>query len=125
MTIYVNDVVLDAPIDKIITEADAIHIVDAFTSDYTSAVAASLGSFTPSITKGDSAASGAGRKGIIAAASGIAIGADGDFNHYVVVDDDTNTVLYVGDGTTKALTTGDTVSTPEFNINFSDGVLAT
>jgi len=125
MTIYVNDVVLDAPIDKIIAEADTVHIVDAFTSDYATAVAASLGSFAPSITKGDSAANGAGRKGIIAAASGIVIGADGDFNHYIVVDNDTNTVLYVGDGTTKSLTNGDTVSTPIFNINFSDGVLAT
>lgn len=126
MTILVSDYLLDASADKLIAEGETVHILPSAETTYANVVAASLGSFTPVITKGDATITGGGRKAAIAAATGVAIsvggGGNDDFNHYAVVDDTNSRFLYLGEGTSKTLNDGDTISTPIFNINFANGV---
>ncbi|GLX86386.1 hypothetical protein tloyanaT_26390 [Thalassotalea loyana] len=119
MTKFIHDEVLDAPIDKIIAEADRVIWIDTFSNDYTTITTNAIGSYIPTITKANGDTSG--RKGTIQASSGISVDADGTFNHFAVVDDDASKVLYVGEaGASKPLTVGDTVDAPATDIEFSD-----
>ena len=122
MTILVSDYLLDSAPDRLIAEGETVHMLPSAETSYAAVVAASLGSFSPTIMKGDSSADGGGRKAAIAAETGVSVTDDGTFNHYAIVDDTNSRFLYLGEGTAKPLTSGDTVSTPIFNINFSDGV---
>ena len=85
MTVYANDIVIDGGIDKVIADADVVHLLNAFTSDYATVVANSFGSFTPSITEGDRTPNG--RNAILAAAAGVAIttGGAGIASHSIVI----------------------------------------
>lgn len=118
MTKYVNDIVLDAPIDKIITDGDLVLLFDVYSEVYATLNTNKLGSYVPTITKANGDVSG--RKGTLAASTAVSIIANGNFNHYAVVDTVNSVVLYIGDGTVKALNTGDTVDTPVADIEFSD-----
>lgn len=123
----INDEVLDSPIDKIIAEGEKVYLLEEAGNSlvFATASSAKLGEFVPSITKADNELGAGGRKGSIAAETGIAIstgGGDKTFSRYAVVNETNSKVLYVGDGTDKVLSDGDTVSTPIFAIRFNDGV---
>lgn len=126
MTILVADEVLDTILDDIITKGNKVHLLTTFSTSYATVVGAnSIGSYSPTITKGDNPNTGLGRRGIIAAATGVVIGSGGGtFTHYAVVDTTNSKILAIGEGTNKPLTDGDTVATPEFYINVLDGVVA-
>ncbi len=118
MTKFINDSILDAAIDKIIADGNQVVLFDTYSTDYATIQANKLGVYTPSLSKANGDVSG--RKVIIAADSTVPIVASGDFNNFAIVDTLNNVVLYVGNGTRKPLTVGDTVDTPESDLEFSD-----
>ena len=111
--IYINDILRDAQIDKLIADCDTVHLVDGETSDYATAIASSLGSFTPTITKGDYAGAGGGRAATIAAKADIDITTLGNLDNYVFVDTSTSTVLQVNPSQGKSYEVGDKAELPE------------
>ena len=120
MAKFINDIVLDAAIDKMIAEGNLVALFDTYSTDYTTINTNKLGSYVPVLTKADGDVSG--RKLNLAASAGISITATGNFNNFAVLDTVGLTVLYVGNGTTKALTSGDTVDAPTSDLEFADPV---
>ena len=110
--IYINDILRDAQIDKLIADCDTVHLVDGETSDYATAIASSLGSFTPVITKGDYTGTGGGRAATIALKEDIAITTAGTLDNYVFVDTSTSTVLQVNPSQGKSYDVGDKAECP-------------
>ena len=119
---FVPDTVLDAPLDNIITNGDLIHLTGDLlvTSTYADVVAASIGSYAPTITKVDS---GTGRKASVEAKSGVVIdtdtnfaGADKDYTQIVIVDTVNSVIKHIGQGSLKTLSDGDTVNIPAYDI---------
>ena len=119
---FVPDEVLDLPLDDIIDNGDLVHLTGEVTSaiTYAQVVAASIGSYVPTITKSDE---GTGRKATLAAKNGVSIdtitnfaGVDKSFDQYIIVDTVNSKIKFIGVGTNKTLSDGDTVNTPAADI---------
>lgn len=116
---WANDSVMDAALDKVAT-ATMLRVCSGSSNpaDRAAAVSATLASVA--VDSGDFAKSDgtSGRKVTVAAQSGISITASGDAT-CITLDDGTN-LLYVTTATTQALTSGGTVSTPAWTVQFAD-----
>lgn len=123
MAILVSTHLLDSAPDRLIAEGDTVHILNEPQVTYTDVLANSLGEYPAVITKGDSNEDGGGRRAIIASAVGVPV-LSGQFNHYAIVNDTDDMFLYLGEGGGEDLTSNIAVITPEFSINFSDGVIS-
>ena len=119
---FVPDAVLDAPLDDIIANGNLVHLTGEVTSavTYAQVVAASIGSYVPTITKVDE---GTGRKAVLAAKNGVTIdtttnfaGIDKPFDQYIIVDTANSAIKFIGIGTNKVLSDGDTVNCPAADI---------
>lgn len=119
---FVPDAVLDAPLDDIIANGNIVHITGEVTSaiTYAQVLAASIGSYTASISKVDE---GSGRKAILAAENGVTVdtttnfaGVDKDFDQYIIVDTVNSVIKFIGIGTNKTLSDGDTINAPAADI---------
>lgn len=115
MTIYINDTLRDAQLDKFITDCDLVHLVTAETTDYATAVASSMGSFTPVFTKGDYVGTGGGRQVLLSAESGVPITSSGEvaLNNFVFVNTTGSVVLQVNPASGKTYDNGDFANVPE------------
>ena len=119
---FVPDEVLDKPLDDIIANGDLVHLTGEVVSTvtYAQVVAASIGSYVPTITKTDE---GTGRKAVLAAKNGVVIdtttnfaGIDKPFDQFIIVDTVNSKIKYIGIGTNKTLSDTDTVNTPAADI---------
>lgn len=128
---FIPDELLDLPLDDIIANGDLVHLTPEVTVgvSYAQVVAASIGSYAPTITKSDLAAGG--RKATLAAKNGVVIdtatnhaGADQTFAQYIIVDTANSKIKFVGIGTDKVLSDGDTVNCPAAEIKNPDMVVA-
>jgi hypothetical protein len=118
MAKFINDVILDAAVDKVIADADKVILFDSYSTDFATINTNKLGEYAPTMSKANGDTSG--RKAILAAQAAVPITAAGNFNNFAVVDTVNSRVLYVGNGTTKPLTIGDKVDTPENDLEFAD-----
>lgn len=122
-TVWANDLVMDAALDKVAT-ATTLRVCSGASNptDLTAATAATLASVTVDsgdFTKADGTS---GRKVTVAQQATIPITASGDAT-CITLDDGTN-LLYVTTCTTQALTSGGTVTIPEWSVTFGDAVVA-
>lgn len=132
MTIFVNDKVLDAPLDLIIADADFTHLLTAYPANYAAVGADTVGSYAPVIGKVDNGGAGGGRSGQMSAQADVTIDtatnhASGNVTvtHFAIVDDATGTVLYVGEvNPNKSFDNGDKANAPAQKLNILDGVVA-
>ncbi|GLX85042.1 hypothetical protein tloyanaT_12940 [Thalassotalea loyana] len=117
---FVHDDVLDAPIDKIIAEADRVICFNVYSTVYATVTTPAniIAEYVPTITKANGDASG--RKGTLQAVSTVNVDNAGQFNHYAIVDDTGTKILYIGTGTQKNLDAGDKVDCPQADIEFND-----
>ena len=120
---FVPDEVLDKVLDDIIANGDLIHLTGDLlvTSTYANVVAASIGSYAPTITKSDE---GSGRKATVEAKSGVVIdtttnfaGVDKEFSQQVIVDTVNLKIKHIGQGTPKTLSDTDTINAPAYDID--------
>jgi hypothetical protein len=119
-TKWANDDVMDASLDEIATSV-MLRVCSGSSSpaDRAAAIAATLASVT--IDSGDfSKADGdsSGRKVTVAQQSDISITASGDAT--CVTLDDGTVLQYVTTCTTQSLTSGGTVTTPAWDVEFGD-----
>jgi len=119
-TKWANDDVMDAALDEIATSV-MLRVCSGSSSpaDRAAAIAATLASVT--IDSGDfSKADGdaSGRKVTVAQQSDISITASGDAT--CVTLDDGTVLQYVTTCTTQSLTSGGTVTTPAWDVEFGD-----
>ena len=121
MSKSVNDVVLDAALDKIATSVKMIAC-SAQPTTYTEATSTyALADVT--IDSGDfSNANGdtSGRKVTVAQQSGVTVDANGDATHIALVDG--SALLYVTTCTTQTLTIGNTMTFPAWDVEIADPV---
>lgn len=120
---FVPNEVLDKPLDDIIANGDLVHLTGEVTSaiTYAQVVAASIGSYAPTITKADE---GTGRKAVLSAENGVTIdtttnfgGINKPFDQFIIVDTVNSKIKFIGIGTNKLLSDGDTVNCPAADIN--------
>lgn len=122
MAKFASDGVLDAPLDKIIAEADRMIVCSGQPATYAAAVGANAladvavagGDFTKA--NGDTS----GRKVTIAAKAGVAVDTTGDADHVALVDDGASALLYVTTAPTQAVAGGGTVDIGSWAIEFRD-----
>jgi hypothetical protein len=119
---WANDGVMDAALDKIAT-CTALRVCSGASNpvDRAAAVAATLATVT--LDSGDfSKANGdvSGRKVTIAQQANMSITASGDAT--CVTLDDGSTLQYVVPSTSQPLTSGGTVTSPAFDVEFGDPV---
>ena len=121
---------LDLILDDIIANGDLVHLTGVVvpTVTYAQVVAASIGSYAPTITKSDLAAGG--RKAVLAAKTGVVIdtdtnfgGADKSFDQFIIVDTVNSKIKFIGIGTAKTLSDTDIVNVPKADINNPDMVV--
>lgn len=116
MAKYTNPVVLDAALDKIST-ATRLVVCSAQPANFAGIAAVTLAVKTMTggqFTKANGDVSG--RKVTVAAQADLPITATGDGNHLAL--DDGTTLLHVTTVTAQTLTSGNTVSTPAFDVEF-------
>jgi len=121
---------LDLILDDIIADGNMVHLTGevAINVTYAQVVAASIGSYVPTITKEDLTAGG--RKAVLAAKTGVVIdtttnfaGADKSFDQFIIVDTVNSKIKFIGIGTQKTLSDTDTVNVPKADINNPDMVV--
>jgi hypothetical protein len=118
MAKFTNDVVLDAALDKIAT-ATRMTLCSAQPANFAGIAAVQLADVT--LDSGDfTKANGdtSGRKVTVAAQSGVNVDTSGTSNH-VCLDDGT-TLLHVTTHTGQVLTSGNTVNTGAYDVEFAD-----
>ena len=119
MAKWANDLVLDAPLDKIATSTQLV-ITTSQPANRAAALSAALAS--TSLSSGDFAkadsTSPAGRKITIAQKDNISITASGTATHVCLVDG--TDLLWVTTVTSQALTSGNTLTIPAWVIAFAD-----
>jgi len=117
-----GDSVFDNGLNKLVNDADEIHITNTEATDYTDATStSSLGSkSSPSIT-GPADRSGGGREVTVGAISDGSVSADGTANYYAIVDTVNSLLLATGPlGSSQQVYNGNTWTTGSFNIGIPD-----
>lgn len=115
----VPDAVLDAMFDRIIADAEFLHICSDEPANYAGVAAVSLADValdTSDFTKANGDTSG--RKLTIAQQTNIPIDNNGTATHVVLVG--FAALLYVTTCTSQVLTAGGTVTTPAWDIEIAD-----
>jgi hypothetical protein len=117
---WANDAVMDAALDKIAT-CTALRVCSGASNPVDRAAAVTATLATVVLDSGDFAkANGdaSGRKVTIAQQANMSITASGDAT--CVALDDGTTLQYVVPATTQALTSGGSVTSPAFDVEFAD-----
>lgn len=126
MAKYVNDLVLDAALDFVSSNASSLVLCDAEPADFTAATTDSptgvaLGEIAvdgADFTKADGDVSG--RKITVAAQTGINVDVTGTVNHIAIVDATNSRLLLVTTTTAQAVSQGGTADTTAFDQEVAD-----
>lgn len=127
MAVYQNDLMMDAALDWLITNAERLVVCNDQPADYASAntgvgsggnslgaTAVAAGDFTKA--DGDTS----GRKVTVAAKSNINVTGTGDATHVALVDDTNSRLLLITTCPTQGVTSGGTMNTQAFKHEIAD-----
>lgn len=126
MTKLTADVVLDAPLDKIINEADQLVLCEAAPTTYAEATSdkgaggVALGEVAigaANWTKSDGDVSG--RKATLESLNWT-VDVSGTNNHWAIIDDGAGVLLHVGEASGEAVTAGNNRTTDAVDIELGD-----
>lgn len=120
----ISDYVLDAALEKLDTEANAIHITSQEATTYTEATSTySLGSAT-TISIGapqDRTATGGGREVVLANVTGGSVSSGGTADTFAIVDSTNSRLLATGTlATSQVVTAGNTFTLSSISIGIPD-----
>lgn len=126
----ISDYVYDSALSKFDTEATHLYLCSAEPTTYAAATGANNGTTqfglgNKALAAGDINApadrTGGGRKVTVAALSGGTVTSTGTATHYAIVDQTNSRLLATGSvSPSQALTSGNTFSTPTFDIGIPD-----
>lgn len=118
MAKFQNDAMLDAALNYISSNATEMYVCTSQPANRAAAISAALtGAITPTFQAASDGVT-SGRKISVNAKTAVAITASGTATHLALCSG--STLLYVTTITSKALTSGDTLSTPAWNIEIAD-----
>lgn len=111
------DKYIDGGITAVKADADRVHAIESYSTDYSAVVADSFADYAPVITNGDRASGG--REASLAAANGLTtsnITTTKEFTHYAVVDSVAQVVIMVAPADGKTYSSGDTMNVDAYPI---------
>jgi hypothetical protein len=127
MAKFANDLIMDAALDFLISNAGTLAVCDGEPADYASATTlangggnqvGSTGLASGDFTKADGDVSG--RKVTVAAQSDVNVDADGTADHAVVLDDANSRILLATTLPSQGVSAGGTMSTDSFDEEIED-----
>jgi hypothetical protein len=127
MAKFALDLIMDAALDFLISNADTLAVCAGEPADYSSATTLASGGGnqvgSTSVASGDfTKADGdtSGRKVTVAGQSGVSVDADGTADHVAILDDTNSRLLLITTMPSQGVSSGGTMSTDPFDEEIED-----